>query len=49
MRLQNVVIGGSYFCYGNWEVYAERKAARDAEAGVTGPSQKFKHRKIQST
>ncbi|MCO5167933.1 MAG: energy-dependent translational throttle protein EttA [Planctomycetes bacterium] len=35
-----------YYCFGSWETYAERKAERDAEAGRSDPSQKFKHRKI---
>jgi len=35
-----------YFCYGSWETYVERKEERDAAAGKTGGSLKFKHRKI---
>ncbi len=35
-----------YVCYGSWETYLERKRERDAAEGRSGPSQKFKHRKI---
>jgi ATP-binding cassette ChvD family protein len=42
-------VGQTYFCYGSWETYLERKQERDAAAGKAGPSQKFKHRKILKT
>jgi energy-dependent translational throttle protein EttA len=38
--------GKSYFCFGNWETYVERKEERDAAEGRTAGSLKFKHRNI---
>ena len=36
------------FCTGSWDLYAEQRAQREA-AGGAGPSQAFKHRKIERT
>ena len=41
--------GQTYFCFGSWETYLERKQERDKEAGRVDPSQKFKHRKLAGT
>ena len=38
--------GQTYFCFGSWETYLERKAERDKAEGRTDPSQKSKHRKL---
>ena len=36
----------TYFCFGSWETYLERKAEREAQGEVVNSSQAFKHRKI---
>ena len=36
----------TYFCFGSWETYLERKQERDKAEGRIDPSQKSKHRKL---